>query len=45
MTEFIFFIVGLVLGGCIGITSMCCLQINRLYRTESIKKEGTDIEK
>ena len=31
MTEFIFFLVGLLLGSCIGITIMCCLQINRLY--------------
>ena len=39
MTEFIFFIVGLLLGGCIGVVFMCCLQINRLYKTDSMKKE------
>lgn len=45
MTEFIFFIVGLMLGGCIGVTFMCYLQINRLYKTDSMKKEVTDNEK
>lgn len=39
MTEFIFFIVGLLLGSCIGITIMCCLQINRLYKSNSNNKE------
>ena len=39
MTEFILFIVGLLLGGCIGVVFMCCLQINRLYKTDSMKKE------
>ena len=40
MTEFIFFIVGLLLGG-----FMCCLQINRLYKTDSMKKEVEANEK
>lgn len=39
MTEFIFFLVGLLLGSCIGITIMCCLQINRLYKSNSNNKE------
>lgn len=39
MTEFIFFLVGLLLGSCIGITIMCCLQINRLYKSNSSTKE------
>ena len=39
MTEFIFFIVGLLLGGCIGVVFMCCLQINRLYKTPHISRE------
>ena len=38
MTEFIFFLVGSMLGGCIGVTVMCCLQINRLYKTNSTKE-------
>ena len=45
MTEFIFFIVGLLLGSCIGITIMCCLQINRLYKTDSVRKEVEPYEK
>lgn len=45
MTEFIFFIVGLLLGSCIGITIMCCLQINRLYKTDSVRKEVELYEK
>ena len=45
MTEFIFFIVGLLLGSCIGITIMCCLQINRLYKTDSMRKEVEPYEK
>lgn len=30
MIEFIFFIIGVMLGGLTGIVIMCCLQINRL---------------
>lgn len=45
MTEFIFFIVGLLLGCCIGVVFMCCLQINRLYKTDSMKKEVEANEK
>ena len=45
MTEFILFIVGLLLGGCIGVVFMCCLQINRLYKTDSMKKEVEANEK
>ena len=45
MSEFIFLIVGLMLGGCIGVTTMCCLQINRLYKTDSVRKEVEANEK
>lgn len=45
MTEFICLLVGLLLGGCIGITVMCCLQINRLYKSDSMKKEVEPYEK
>lgn len=45
MTEFIFFLVGLLLGSCIGITIMCCLQINRLYKSNSYTKEVEANEK
>lgn len=45
MTEFIFFLVGLLLGSCIGITIICCLQINRLYKSNSSTKEVEANEK
>ena len=36
MTELAWLIVGLLIGGCIGVTLMCCLQLNRVndYETE-----------
>ena len=34
-----------MLGGCIGVVFMCCLQINRLYKTDSMKKEVEANEK
>ena len=42
MSELIFFLVGLLLGGCVSFLVMACLQINRLYETE---KEGNPREK
>lgn len=42
MTEFIFFLIGLLLGGSIGITLMCCLQINRLSDNSTYRKENKD---
>lgn len=45
MSEFIFFVIGLLLGGCVGVTLMCCLQINRIYKTDSIRKEVEANEK
>lgn len=45
MTEFIFFIVGLLLGGCIGVVFMCCLQINRLYKTDSMKRRSKQMKR
>lgn len=39
MTEFIFLIVGLLLGGCVGAIVMCCLQINRLNQYHNHKEE------
>ncbi len=32
MSEFLFFIIGTMLGGLFGVVCMCCLQINRLSR-------------
>lgn len=34
MTEFIWLVVGLLLGGCIGIVLLCCFQINRIASYE-----------
>lgn len=31
MHEFIFFLIGLMLGGIVGVFTMCLLQINRLH--------------
>ena len=36
MSEFLFFIIGTMLGGLFGVVCMCCLQINRL---SEIKEE------
>lgn len=45
MTELILFFVGLLLGGLIGIVTMCCLQINRLYNNHSNRMEVKENEK
>lgn len=34
MYELLFFIIGTLLGGCVGVTIMCLLQINRLHRKD-----------
>lgn len=39
MSEFIFFIIGCMLGGLIGVTVMCCLQINRLHENQNEKDD------
>lgn len=38
MSELLFFIIGLLIGGLCGITAMCLLQINRLRREEDGRK-------
>lgn len=38
MHEFIFFLIGLLLGGTVGVVTMCLLQINRLNRYD--RKDG-----
>ena len=40
MTELIFFIIGVMLGGLTGVVIMCCLQINRLTERGSEKCEN-----
>ena len=34
MSEILFFLIGTMLGGLIGVVLMCCLQINRLSQKE-----------
>ena len=41
MSEFIFFIIGTMLGGLAGVVIMCCLQINRLAEREEVKNAKT----
>jgi gas vesicle protein len=42
MHEFLFFLIGLMIGGIVGIVTMCLLQINRLNDNE--RKDGNDDE-
>lgn len=42
MHEFLFFLIGLMIGGIVGIVTMCLLQINRLNDNE--RKDGNDYE-
>ena len=42
MHEFLFFLIGLIIGGIVGIVTMCLLQINRLNDNE--RKDGNDDE-
>lgn len=39
MSEFLFFIIGTMLGGLFGVAAMCCLQINRLSKKEGLENE------
>ena len=34
MSEFLFFLIGITLGGLVGVVLMCCLQIHRLSEKE-----------
>ena len=45
MSEFLFFIIGILLGGLIGVVLMCLLQINRISKREVDayeKEKGSD---
>lgn len=45
MSEFLFFIIGTMLGSMLGVVLMCCLQINRLSKGKEdadAKKECSD---
>ena len=39
MTEFIFFIIGTMLGGLCGVTFMCLFQINNINKYHSHREE------
>lgn len=49
MSEFLFFIIGLLLGGCIGIMLLCGFQINRIndyeYQIRKLKSQLTKEQK
>ena len=45
MHDFIIFIFGLMLGGALGITFMCMLQINRLNDNNKKSKENENEKK
>lgn len=36
MSELLFFLIGTLLGGLLGVVLMCCLQINRLSQKEGL---------
>ena len=38
MSEFLFFIIGTMLGGLFGVVCMCCVQINRLSERKEVDK-------
>lgn len=44
MREFVFFLLGIMLGGLTGITMMCMLQINRLKEDSMVKDKSSNHE-
>lgn len=39
MTEFVFLIIGILIGGCFGLSLMACLQLNRVnFYEDEIRK-------
>lgn len=43
MHELLFFIIGCMLGGIVGVVTMCLLQINRISDIHSTRKEDNDL--
>ena len=41
MSEFLFFVIGTMLGSIIGVVLMCLLQINRLSKREEVENAKT----
>ena len=42
MHEFLFFMIGFLLGGVIGISIMCLMQINRIHAGSNARKEDDE---
>lgn len=38
MSELLFFVLGLLVGGLSGITAMCCIQINKTNKVDKYEK-------
>ncbi len=43
MHELLFFIIGCLLGGTVGVVTMCLVQINRISDIHSTRKEDNDL--
>ena len=43
MHEFLFFMIGFLLGGVIGVTIMCLMQINRINGGSNARKEDEEL--
>ena len=43
MHELLFFIIGCLLGGIVGVVTMCLVQINRISDIHSSRKEDKDL--
>ena len=43
MHEFLFFMIGFLLGGIIGVTIMCLMQINRIHGGSNARKEDEEL--
>lgn len=43
MHELLFFIIGCLLGGIVGVVTMCLLQINRISHISDTRKEDDEL--
>ncbi len=43
MHELLFFIIGCLLGGTVGVVTMCLVQINRISDIHTTRKEDNDL--
>ena len=42
MYEFLFFMIGLLLGGVVAVTKMCLLQTSRTHHSQTARKEDDE---